>query len=137
MSRTVPSLSRYVQFRLKKTNMAEVRKSKSNQYLLIMGVTSFVLPFLFTNYFSGTNFFGQNYFDVLIGDGFNHLLRALIFFILLEPISLLWKKYIRKKELLPFKSREFWEDEVESLFVYWIIFTLLFLPGYPIWYLLK
>jgi hypothetical protein len=117
--------------------MTEVRKSKSNQYLLIMWGTSFVLSVLFTNYFSGTNIVGKNYIDELISGGFNYLLRALIFFILLEPISLLWKKYIRKKELLPFKSREFWEDEVESLFVYWIIFTLLFLPGYPIWYLLK
>lgn len=117
--------------------MSEEQKSKSNQYLLIMGIISFVLPFLFTNYFSGKNIFGQNYIDVIIGDGFNHLLRALIFFILLEPLSLLWKKFIRKKEILPINSKEFWEDAVESLFVYWLIFTLIFLPGYPIWYLFK
>ena len=115
--------------------MREERKSKSNQYLMIMGVTSFVLPFIFKGLLSTSGH--HNILDIIIHDGFNHLLRALIFFILLEPFSLLWKKFIRKKELLSFKSKEFWEDEVESLFVYWIIITLLFLPGYPIWHLFK
>ena len=115
--------------------MSEEGKSKSNQYLMIMGITSFVLPFIFNSFFSSS--IPHNVVDVIIHDGFNHLFRALIFFILLEPLSLLWKKYIQKKELYPFKSKEFWEDEVESLFVYWIIFTLLFLPGYPVWYLFK
>ena len=115
--------------------MNEERKSKSNQYLMIMGITSFVLPFIFNGLFSTSR--THNIVDTMIHDGFNHLLRALICFILLEPFSLLWKKFIRKKELFPFNSREFWEDEVESLFVYWIIITLVFLPGYPIWHLFK
>ena len=115
--------------------MSEEQNSKSNQYLMIMGVTSFVLPFIFEGLLSSSRH--QNILDAIIHDGFNHLLRALIFFILLEPLSLLWKKFIRKKELLPFKSKEFWEDETESLFVFWIIITLVFLPGYPIWYLFK
>lgn len=115
--------------------MSEEKKSKANQYLMIMTVTSFVLPFIFKGLLSTSRY--QNIVDVIILDGFNHLLRALIFFILLEPLSLLWKKFIRKKELLPFNSKEFWEDETESLFVFWIIITLVFLPGYPIWYLFK
>lgn len=110
---------------------------KSNKYLLIMGITSFILPILLIPFYTGTNLLRQNYIDVIILGGFNHLLRAIIFFIILEPISLLLKKFVRKKELLPFSSKEFWEDEIESLFVYWIVFTLLFLPGYPIWDLFK
>jgi hypothetical protein len=115
--------------------MSEKRESKSNQYLMIMGVTSFVLPFVFKGLLTTSG--PRNILEIIFHDGFNHLLRALIFFILLEPLSLLWKKFIRKKELFPFNSKEFWEDEVESLFVYWIVITLLFLPGYPIWYLFK
>jgi hypothetical protein len=115
--------------------MSEERKSKSNQYLMIMGVSSFAIPFIFKGILSTSS--NHNIMDLIIYDGLNHILRTLIFFILLEPLSLLWKKFIRKKELLSFKSKEFWEDEVESLFVYWITITLLFLPGYPIWYLFK
>lgn len=113
--------------------MSEERKTKSNQYLMIMGISSFVLPFIFKGVLSTSG--PSNIVDVMIHDGFNHLLRAIIFFIILEPFSLLWKKHIRKKELFPLNSREFWEDEIESLFVYWIVITLIFLPGYPIWYL--
>ena len=115
--------------------MSEERISKSNQYLMIICITSFVLPFIFKGLLPTSD--TRNIVDVMVHDGLNHLLRALIFFILLEPFSLLWKKFIRKKELFPFNSREFWEDEIESLFVYWIIITLIFLPGYPIWYLFK
>jgi hypothetical protein len=118
-------------------NLIYNMSKKSNKYLLIMGIISFILPILFTPFYTGTNLLRQNYIDVIILGGFNHLLRAIIFFIILEPISLLWKKFVRKKELHPFSSKEFWEDEIESLFVSWLISTLLFLPGDPIWVLLN
>jgi hypothetical protein len=110
---------------------------KSNHLLMIMGVTSFVLPFIFNSFFTRTNSLGQNFIDLIIHDGFNHLLRALLVFILFEPLSLLWKKFIRKKTLHPMFSKDFWDDEIESLFVYWIFLILLFLPGYPMWYLFR
>jgi hypothetical protein len=110
---------------------------KTNQLLLIIGIGSFAIPFLIATFFSGTAYHGSDFIDKVLVDGANHLLRTLIFFMLLEPFSLLWKKYISKKKLHPIQSQEFWDDAIESLFVYWLFITLLFLPGYPIWYLFK
>jgi hypothetical protein len=102
--------------------------TKSNQYLLIMALVSFALPILFLIQLSGAD-----YIDGIIHDGFNHLLRPLIFFLVFEPFVFLWKKYVRKQEMHKFLSNAFIDNAVETLFVYWIIFTVLFLPGYPIW----
>ena len=101
--------------------------TKSNQYLIIMALVSFSLPILFLNQLSGAD-----YIDGIILDGFNHLLRPLIFFLVLEHFVFLWKKYVRKKEMHKFLSNAFIDNPIETLFVYWIIFTLLFLPGFPI-----
>lgn len=104
---------------------------------MIMGISSFAVPFFIFILFSSTNFSNKDIVDGIIHDGFNHLLRGLVFFIILEPISLLWKKYVRKKDHFRISSKEFWDDAIESLFVYWLIFILLFLPGYPIWELFR
>ena len=74
--------------------------TKSNQYLLIMGIVSFALPVIFLIQFSGTD-----YIDGIIHDGFNHLLRPLLFFLVLEPFIFLWKKYIRENELALFEHK--------------------------------
>lgn len=102
--------------------------TKSNQYLLIMGFVSFGLPLLFLMHLSGAN-----YIDGIIHDGFNHLLRPLLFFLVLEPFIFLWKKYIRKKEMPKPFSNAFIDNAVETYFVYWLIFVVLFFPGIPFW----
>lgn len=111
--------------------------NRSNKLLLIIGISSFALPLLFNGFLNTRTINGQDLIDSIIHDGFNHILRAIIFFILFEPISLLWKKFISKKETPKWFSKEFFEDEIETFFVFWLLTTLLFLPGYSIYYWFK
>ena len=106
---------------------------KSNNYLLIMGISSFSIPILCSLLFPRINYGEQNYIDTIIYAGFNNLLRGLFLFLLFEPFSLLWKKYKKKKELHPLSSKEFWEDEIEYLFVYWLISNFFYVLYLVVW----
>ena len=72
-------------------------------------------------------------FESIIHDSLNHILRAIGAFLILEPILLLWKKYIDKKEIPKWFSKQFIEEEIQTFFVFWLLTTLIHLPGYPIW----
>jgi hypothetical protein len=100
--------------------------NKSFKLLLIIFLTSIGLPLLIKMNES----IGQ------INEGLNLIIRPLILFIVFEPFVFIWKKYVRKKEVISPMSKEFINDAIESLFAYWIILTILFFPNYGIWYLI-